>query len=137
MITQEEHITLDKYKQTMKECISLYYPNMKESDLDTILDYSINKRYRSEEATLNNSYTGKSVNKTLLDFTDFILSKEPITTAFGTMFRRHGDVPNPMATVVQQFLDNRAIHKKEMFKYPKGSELFEKYNLLQSLDKII
>ena len=120
----------------MKECISLYYPNMNEKDLDDIIDYSINKRYREESAVLNNSYTNKKANTTLLQMVDYILDRQPITTAFGTMFSRHGTVPNPMANVVQEFLDNRSVHKKEMFKYPKGSEMYERYNLLQSLDKI-
>ena len=52
------------------------------------------------------------------------------------MFKRHGDVPNPMGRVIQSFLDLRKSHKKEMFKYPKGSEMFERFNLLQALDKI-
>ena len=77
-----------------------------------------------------------TVSTTLLQLADYINSREPIVTSFGTMFSKHGTVPNPLAIVVQQFLDARSIHKKQMFKYPKGSEMFEKYNLLQSLDKI-
>ena len=52
------------------------------------------------------------------------------------MFKHHGTVPNPLLAVVQSFLDNRTIHKKQMVQYPKGSEDFEKYNLLQSLTKM-
>ena len=128
--------TLDRYRKVARECISLIYPDMKTADLDAAIDYSIQKHYRQESATIENSYTKKSSNTTLLDVTDYIISRHPITTAFGTMFMNHETVPNPMATVVQQFLDNRAIHKKEMFKYPKGSEMYEHFNLLQSLDKI-
>lgn len=136
MITQEDHIVLDRYRSTMKDCISLYYPDMKSSDLDVILDYSINKRYRQEDATLVNSYKNKSVDTTLLKLADYIMSRHPITTAFGTMFMNHETVPNPMADVVQQFLDDRKIYKDKMFEFKKGSEDYERYNLLQSLAKI-
>lgn len=128
--------TMIKYRDTMKRCIMMYCPQIDPRELDPILDYSIQKRYYQSNAQVANSYTNKTANMTLLAVSDYIASREPIVTAFGTMFRKHGEVPNPMATVVQSFLDNRSIHKKEMFKYPKGSELFEKYNLLQQLDKI-
>lgn len=129
----KESSTLKLYKRKAEECLSLYYQDIPSRDLDEILDYSINKRYMKEDAKIVNSYTKKESNQTLLAIADFILDRQPITTAFGTMFMRHGTVPNPMATVVQQFLDNRSIHKKEMFKYPKGSEEYQYYNLLQSL----
>jgi hypothetical protein len=111
----------------------MYYPEIDSRELEPILDYSIQKRYNQFNAQVSNSYTNKTANMTLLAISDYIASREPIVTAFGTMFRKHADVPNPMAVVIQSFLDNRSKHKKEMFKYPKGSEQFEKYNLLQSL----
>nr|DAG94177.1 MAG TPA: hypothetical protein [Herelleviridae sp.] len=131
-----ESPTLIKYKDTMKRCIMMYYPQMDKRELDPILDYSINKRFKNSNVKIENSYTKKNANMTLLAISDYIASREPIVTAFGTMFRKKGEVPNPMGVVVQSFLDMRSKHKKMMFKYPKGSEDFEKYNLLQSLDKI-
>lgn len=128
-----ESPTLVKYKDTMKRCIMMYYPQMDPRELDPILDYSINKRFKNTDVKIENSYTKKNANMTLLAVSDYIASREPIVTAFGTMFRKKGEVPNPMGVVVQSFLDMRSKHKKMMFKYPKGSEDFEKYNLLQSL----
>ena len=52
------------------------------------------------------------------------------------MFKHHGEVPNPLVEVVFQFLSNRSEYKNLMFTFPKGSEDFEKYNLLQLLSKI-
>ncbi len=141
-----ESPTLMKYKETMRQCMSLYYPEVPLSDIDSAIDYSIMKRMTDSPAVLTNSYkryrNAEGVYQdakqelTLRKLSDYILSRQPIVTAFGTMFQHHGQVPNPLVEVVQSFLDNRTKHKKQMFQYPKGSEEFEKYNLLQQLDKI-
>ena len=141
-----ESPTLMKYKETMRQCMSLYYPEVPLSDIDSAIDYSIMKRMTDSPAGLTNSYKGyrnaegvyqdAKQELTLRKLSDYILSRQPIVTAFGTMFQHHGQVPNPLVEVVQSFLDNRTKHKKQMFQYPKGSEEFEKYNLLQQLDKI-
>lgn len=131
-----ESPTILKYKDTLSRCIRMYYPEMDPREVDKALNYSIQKRYQKSDAQVANSYTKKTANMTLLAVSDYVLSRQPIVTAFGTMFRKHADVPNPLATVVQSFMDKRSSNKKMMFKYPKGSEMFEKYNLLQQLDKI-
>ena len=127
---------LGDYKKEMKEIIRLFDYRISEDELDTVLDYSIKKRYKEYQAEIQDSYRKKNTPTNLLKLAEYIQSKEPIVTAYGTMFSKHGTVPNPMAIVVQQFLDKRSEDKKMMFKYPKGSELYERYNLLQTLDKI-
>lgn len=152
VITQSP--TLMRYKDTLNKCLKLYYPNASNRDVNNAIDYSINKRIYNANAKISNSYKRYKVTKTdergnqyqeyveptqnisLLKLADYIISREPIVTAFGTMFKHHGTVPNPLMDVVQSFLDNRTKHKKQMFQYPKGSEFFEKYNLLQSLTRM-
>src|SRR5574344_761449 len=138
---KEDHIMINKsptikeYKQALTELMQLYTPMSKE-ELSPIIDYSMNKRYYQSQAIVSNSYTNKESNLTLLQLADYINSRQPIVTAHGTMFMKHADCPNPMSAVIQLFLDKRSQDKKMMFKFPKGSEDYEKYNLLQSLDKI-
>ena len=154
MIDVTQSSTLMKYKETVRQCMTLYYPEVPATDLNYAIDYSINKRFKNAKAGISNSYKRRKViekdnnNKeitvkkdayqesNLLALSDYIISREPIVTPFGTMFMHHGTVPNPLFTVIQSFLDNRTKHKKQMFQFPKGSEEFEKYNLLQLLDKI-
>ena len=125
----------ENYKDTLIRCIRMIYPVSKEL-LEPIVDYSINKRYKEEPAQIIDSYRNKTFNINLLALSEYIQSKEPICTAYGTMFKKHAKVPNPLGVVVQQFLDTIAKDKKMMFTFPKGSEQFEHYNLLQVLDKI-
>lgn len=130
-----ESPTLSEYKETLSDCVRMYFPYANPHDLSQAIDYSINKRYKKEKCVVDNTYTKKKSNLSLLAMADYIASKEPIVTAYGVLFKKHADVPNPMGAVVQQFLDQRSANKKTMFKFPKGSEQFEKYNLLQSLTK--
>ena len=139
--------TLVKYKKTLSDCMMLYYPNANPSDIDAAIDYSIQKRFRNSNKVRvvnsykryrdeNDNYKDPEQQMTLQKLSDYILSREPIVTANGVMFKHHGEVPNPMNDVIQSFLSLRSQHKKMMFSFPKGSENFQKYNLMQSLDKI-
>lgn len=135
-VNAEEHGILSEYKNTMGRVIQSLHPYMDRRDIDNALDYSISKRFKNFDLKVLNNYTGKTMNLTALEMLDYIYSREPIMTSYGTLFKKHESVPNPLAKVIQNFIDLRKIHKKEMFKYPKGSEQFEYYNLLQNLDKI-
>lgn len=128
--------TLNKYKMLMTECLELYTDMDRQTISDTI-DYSINKRLKdTKDVLLENNYEKKTYRNTLLSWADWIDSKEPIVTAHGTLFKKHGEVPNPLGQVIQLFLDQRIIDKNLMLSFPKGSEDYEKYNLFQQLDKI-
>lgn len=130
----DDSITLCKYKDIMQRLVKMYYPNAKDIDINNALDYSIHKRYKRYDATLYNNYTERHSDLSLLQLTDYIYQREPIVTAYGTLFKKHGETPNPLCHVIQSFLDKRDEDKALMFKYPKGSEDYEKYNLLQSLN---
>lgn len=126
----------DKYKDAMRQAVKMYYKDMDIDIIDKAIDYSINKRYIEHKASIDNNYTHRSKDTTLLELCDYINSKKPILTSYGVLFQRHGDVLNPLLNVIQSFLDNRGIHKKEMLKYPRNSEMYEKFNILQILDKV-
>lgn len=131
-----ESVAINKYKQTIIRMLKLSYPNLSYYDLETVVNMSIMNNFKNTPAVIDNNYKKRTVNTTLLDLTDYIMKREPIITAYGTMFKKHAEVPNPIAKLLETFMEGRNIYKKEMFKYPKGSEEFEKYNLLQLLAKI-
>jgi hypothetical protein len=135
-IRAEDHKILNEYKITMSRIINSLHPYMDKRDIDEALDYSISKRFKNFDLKVVNNYTTRTTEITALEMLDYIRNREPIMTSYGTLFKRHDAVPNPMAKVIQNFLTLRKTHKKEMFKYPKGSEMFEHFNLMQQLDKI-
>lgn len=125
----------DAYKTATAKAVKMIFKDLPEDVIDKAIDYSINKRYTEHPVTIDNNYTKKMQKTTLLKLCDFINDKKPILTSYGVMFQRHGEVLNPLIEIIEDFLNNRSMHKKEMLKYPRHSEEYEKYNLLQLLDK--
>ena len=128
--------TIIKYEETCIRLLKTLYPNITYNELIPMIEYSINKRFKNSELELDNNYKKKKLNSTVLEMADYIISREPILTAHGVLFKKHGTVPNPIGKMIKGFMDNRNLNKQKMFQYPKGSEDFEKYNLFQLLDKL-
>ena len=128
--------TIANYKRIMMDMLRYNFPLLSEGELASAIDYSISNHFRDTDVKIDNNYKKKTIDMTLLQVSEYIISREPIITSNGVMFNRHGVVPNPIYKMLDNFINSRKKNKKEMFKYPKGSELFEKYNLLQLLDKI-
>jgi len=135
-INVKDHSILVQYRDTMTRILNSKYPLMNKNDIEKAVEFSIQKRFKDFNLSIQNKYIGKTVDMAALAMLDYIRNREPIITSYGTMFRKHDTVPNPMGKVIQSFLDLRKAQKKEMFKYPKGSEMFERWNLLQNLSKI-
>lgn len=124
------------YRTEMKEVLKLLFPRLESNDIDTAIEYSINKRAVDTNVTLDNNYTKVSQKTTLSKVLNYIMEREPIITVSGVMFKKHGTEPNPYVDLIQEFLRQRGLYKDEMLKYPKGSETYEKYNLLQGSEKV-
>lgn len=136
LATYPESQTILNYKKIMMDMLHFNFPLLDEVELASAIDYSISNHFKDVNVKVDNNYKKKTIDMTLLQVADYIISKEPIITSYGVMFNRHGVVPNPIYKMLDKFIDARKAAKKEMFKYPKGSEDFEKYNLLQLLLKI-
>lgn len=124
------------YKKDMFDALRLSFPNLYDYEIISAIEYSIAKRGKDTPVILDNNYEKKEQKTTLYEVLNYIIEREPIITVSGVMFKKHGTCPNPYVDLIQEFLRQRKIYKKEMFKYPKGSEQFEKYNILQSSEKV-
>lgn len=135
MELQEKEI-IKQYKEIALRMLPLNFPGLHKKDLESAVDSSIVKRFNNPEAKMYNNYTNKTVSSTLMDIIEYIIKREPILCASGVMFKKHADCRNPLIPLITSYLSNRKKAKDTMFKFPKGSEEFEKYNLLQLLYKI-
>lgn len=125
-----------EYKRIMMDGMHASFPGLTFEELSNAIDYSISQRMYNAPATLDNNYTKEETNTNMLEFLKYIETLEPILTSSGVLFKKHKDVDNPLRRMINNFLINRKKYKKEMFKYPKGSTMFERYNLFQLLEKL-
>lgn len=131
-----EKESIKKYKAVVMRMLPLNFTSLQLEEIEEAVDYSINKRFKNNKARIYNNYTERTLDTTLLDVMEYIIKREPIICASGVMFKKHSECRNPLINLITSYLTNRKKAKKKMFTFPKGSEDFEKYNLLQLLYKI-
>lgn len=127
--------TIKHYKGVALRMASINRSDIPYSTLEKAIDYSINKRFKDNQVRIDNNYKKKIVDMSLLDTCDYIDSKKPIITAAGVLFQKHANSTNLLYKVIDEFLDIRSVAKATMFKYPKGTEEFQYWNLQQLLAK--
>lgn len=130
----DDSLIFKEYHDTLARMAKVQFPFMDDREFDQMIEYSIKKRYKEEPCYIDNNYSNKKVNMNLKQVTDYIMDRKPIITNWGVLWKQKDTVPNPLAHMVKMFMDLRGIHKKEMFKHPKGSEQFNAFNMLQLLD---
>lgn len=125
-----------EYIDVMVDGLKHSFPLLYEQELRQAITWSILKRYHNGPATLNNNYSHQRFDGTVLDIINYIEKLEPIITSSGVLFKKHKEADNPLSRMIMGFIRKRKEYKKEMFKYPKGSEQFARYNLAQLLEKL-
>lgn len=127
--------TIQHYRDVALRMASINRCDIPFRVLNDAIDYSIAKRFNDSQVYIENNYKKKKVDMTLLDTCDYIDTKNPIITASGVLFQRHENSINLIYKVIDEFVEGRKIAKNTMFKYSKGSEEFQYWNLQQLLEK--
>lgn len=125
-----------EYKKVAIEMLQYSFPGITYEECELAVDFSILKRYQDTNIKVTNNYKKIETETTLMAMAEYILTREPIITMHGVMFKKHAESENPLGLMMQNFMESRDDLKAQMFQHPKGSDEYEKYNLLQLLTKI-
>lgn len=127
---------INDYKNMAVDMLKSNYPHINENILYDAVENSINKRYNECKVRIDNSYTHENFESDILRLLEYIEKTKPILTPYGVMIKQPEEERNLIDEMIQGFIKDRDKLKKIMFSYQKGTEMFEKYNLAQSLAKI-
>ena len=135
-MNEKELKIFNKYRNVMFRNIKLLLPELSNEEIARAINYSINKRIYNTPCIIDNNYKEQKANTNLIALYKYIQDNEPILTSYGCLFHRHGTVPNPTYQMIQAFGDRRTSFKKKMLEYPKGSDEYNRYNLMQQVAKV-
>lgn len=90
-------------------------PKWDKDVVEPVLDKMIDKNVRDPEVTLHNNYTNEVKQTKLLSVFDWALERKPIIAGNGTFYKNQHEAINPIARMLEGFLNKRKKIKKEMF----------------------
>ena len=129
---------VDFYKDDMREILIRLCPKLDLDEIEEAMNWAVatsyanGKRTFGHEVRVHNNNTNQVAEMDFLSLSNELLERKPIITTQGVLFKRHDSgSKNPFYNFIQYLLDKRDEAKKEMKKYPKGSEMFNKWNLKQ------
>ena len=131
-----EGLAIDQYKIAMHNVLSRIFVRLQPSEIDEAINWIISESYKKAKKTnlnckVDNNYTHRQWDTNLYELTQSILQNKFICTGVGVLFKRHGTGRNPFYNFIQYLLDERQAAKNEMKKHPKGSEEYNRWNLMQ------
>lgn len=124
-------LIIEKYIKDMTNILHKLLPRLDFMELDAAIRYSVNKHFQNHDVIIDNNYTKRKAELDFVQLADQLIKGEVIMTTQGVLFQKHGTSKNPFYNFIQYLVDKRDEAKTEMKKYPKGSELYNKYNLQQ------
>lgn len=128
-------ISIEKYREVARKHLLYNFPTLTEYEIDIALDHILEKKLDNRNCNLHNNYKESLIETTVGDISNYIHNKTPILVANGCLFNQYTEELTPLYKLITSFTENRSKYKKEMFKYEKGTEKFNRYNMLQMLAK--
>ena len=98
---------VQEYIDVMVDGLKHSFPKLYEEELRAAIEWSVLKRQYNGPASIDNNYTHKRLDGTVLDVIQYIEKLEPIITSSGVLFKKHKEVDNPLSRMIMGFIRKR------------------------------
>lgn len=132
-----EYSYIQDWKSEASVLIKKRYPDATDREIDTYLTKTLEKRCIDPNVIVVNNYTNKISRFTTLQLIELIRSNHLICAGAGCLFLPHNTRRNILIEFIMFVMEQRKLAKKEMYKYPKGSEEYEIWDRKQLAYKLI
>ena len=103
------------WKDEMIKTMMTINPKWDEKDINKILNTMLMEQMQNPQVTMDNNVTGENRDSTLLSVLDWTIKRKPIISGNGTFYKNQHEALNPIAKMLDGFLNNRKAVKKKMF----------------------
>ena len=103
------------WKDEMIKTMMTINPKWDEKDINKILNTMLMEQMQNPQVTMDNNVTGENRDSTLLSVLDWAIKRKPIISGNGTFYKNQHEALNPIAKMLDGFLNNRKAVKKKMF----------------------
>ena len=128
---------IKKYKKDAIEAFKVMHPEWDENEMDEIISGMIEESISVPECIIDNNYTMQRRDTNLLTVVDWTFDRKPIIAGNGTFYKNQHEAMNPIAKMLEGFLNERKRFKKLMFKEEPGSWKYQDYDRKQRNQKIL
>ena len=112
----------EKWLCQIIEKILLVYPNDSKKKITKFAESIYERDFKDHECILYNNYEKEEIRTTISKLYDWILTKKPILTESGTMFKHHDECWNPQIEILNDKLMERDREKSKMFDFQRLAE---------------
>lgn len=123
------------WRNKVLEITKHQFPEAKKKDVNRILKDIVLKNMRSSTAEIRNNYIHQSLNVDLSTVYTWIHAEKPILAGFGSFFKNQEQEINPVAVMLDNFLNLRKQIKGLLKVLPKGSYEYDKADREQGNEK--
>lgn len=142
----DDSVFLQKYEEDAITAFMKMHPEWDEDEVRKEVEKMIEKSVTTPPCEIDNNYTGQRRETNLLSVVDWAIDEKkhadagkemPLIAGNGTFYKNQHEAINPIATMLEGFLNKRKMLKKKMFAIEDSySREYQTFDLKQGIEKV-